>query len=117
MSSDTTVQQINGWTVIAVGGELDSMSGPALSQTVTDQIAAHDALVIDLTGVAFIDSSGLGVLVRALKQTREAHGQLTLVINSEQTLKLFHITALDQTFVIAASREAATESAPSAAAS
>jgi anti-sigma B factor antagonist len=111
MSSDPTVQ-VNGWTVIPVDGELDSMSGPALSATVTDQIADHHAIVIDLSGVAFIDSSGLGVLVRALKQTREAGGQLKLVINSEQTLKLFHITALDQTFDIAATRDAATSARP-----
>jgi anti-sigma B factor antagonist len=112
MSSDATVQELNGWTVIVVDGELDAMSGPELSETVTDQLADHQALVIDLTGVAFIDSSGLGVLVRALKQSREAGGQLTLVIDSEQTLKLFHITALDQTFEIAATREAATASPP-----
>ena len=53
------------------------------------------ALVVDLTDVGFIDSTGLGVLVTTLKHVREAGGTLDVVVTSRRVLKVFALTGLD----------------------
>ena len=90
--------------VITVSGEVDLATSPELD---TEIIAAIDSratsVVIDLTDVSFMDSSGLGVIVRALKRCREAENDLDLVITNERVLKVFGITGLDQVIPIHAS--------------
>jgi anti-anti-sigma factor len=98
---------------LVVDGELDALTGPALGTSVAEQLETKRALVIDLSTVGFIDSSGLGVLVKALKRTREVDGQLKLVITSTATLKLMAITGLNLAFDIVPDVETATSTPPS----
>ena len=90
--------------LITVPGEVDLATSPELDVAI---IAAIDSgtpsVVIDLTDVSFMDSSGLGVIVRALKRCREAENDLDLVITNERVLKVFGITGLDQVIPIHAS--------------
>jgi ABC-type transporter Mla MlaB component len=65
-------------------------------------------VVVDLDGVEFLDSTGLGVLVGAMKRLRLANGRFWLVCGKEPLLKIFRITALDQVFPIYPTVEAAT---------
>jgi anti-sigma B factor antagonist len=87
--------------VITVSGEVDLATSPDLDAAI---IAALDSgagsLVVDLTDVSFMDSSGLGVIVRGLKRCREADKDLDLVITNERVLKVFGITGLDQVIPI-----------------
>jgi anti-sigma B factor antagonist len=87
--------------LITVSGEVDLATSPDLDVAI---IAAIDSgatsVVIDLTDVSFMDSSGLGVIVRALKRCREAENDLDLVITNERVLKVFGITGLDQVIPI-----------------
>ena len=88
-------------TVIAVSGEVDIASSPVLDAAVITAIgegAKH--ITIDLTDVSFMDSSGLGVIVRGLKRSREADLDLDLVISNDRVLKVFAITGLDQVIKI-----------------
>jgi anti-sigma B factor antagonist len=88
-------------TVIAVSGEVDIATSPALDAAVITAIgegAKH--ITIDLTDVSFMDSSGLGVIVRGLKRSREAEIDLDLVISNDRVLKVFSITGLDQVIKI-----------------
>jgi anti-sigma B factor antagonist len=103
MSNGVSTTDINGWKVLAVAGDLDMSSGPALDEAVAAIVPDHLGVVIDLSNVQFVDSSGLGVLVRALKRVRSAGGQLILVIDSPTTRKLFSITGLDLAFEIVTS--------------
>jgi anti-sigma B factor antagonist len=87
--------------VITVSGEVDLASSPELDTAIILAIeSGSSALVIDLADVSFMDSSGLGVIVRGLKRCREADKDLDLVITNERVLKVFGITGLDQVIPI-----------------
>ena len=87
--------------VITVSGEVDLATSPELDNAIIAAIESGTAsLAIDLTDVSFMDSSGLGVIVRGLKRCREADKELDLVITNERVLKVFGITGLDQVIPI-----------------
>jgi anti-sigma B factor antagonist len=90
--------------LITVSGEVDLATSPELDVAIIAAIdSGTSSVVIDLTDVSFMDSSGLGVIVRALKRCREAENDLDLVITNERVLKVFGITGLDQVIPIHAS--------------
>jgi anti-sigma B factor antagonist len=87
--------------VITVSGEVDLASSPDLDAAIIVAIeSGSSSLVVDLSDVSFMDSSGLGVIVRGLKRCREADKDLDLVITNERVLKVFGITGLDQVIPI-----------------
>jgi anti-sigma B factor antagonist len=95
-------------TVVHVGGEIDVYTAPVLRERLDEHISAgRHNLVVDLEGVSFMDSTGLGVLVGRLKLVRVNDGTLRLVCSSERILKVFSITGLDRVFHIFASVEEA----------
>lgn len=67
-------------------------------------------LLVDLTGVGFLDSSGLGALVRALTQSQKEGGQTKLLGANEQIRKLLQMTKLDSVFELHDDMEAAVSS-------
>jgi anti-sigma B factor antagonist len=94
--------------VVAVGGEIDVYTAPKLRDRLVELInSGHYHLVINLEGVDFLDSTGLGVLVGALKRVRSHQGSLRLVCTQERLLKIFRITGLAKVFPIYASVEEA----------
>ena len=100
---------IAGHTVLEVGGEVDVYTAPRLRERLVELVdggARH--VVVDLGRVDFLDSTGLGVLVGALKRLRAVNGSFGLVCSKEPLLKIFRITALDQVFPIFPSVENAT---------
>ncbi len=87
--------------VISVSGEVDLATSPELDSAIIAALASGaSALAVDLSNVTFMDSSGLGVIVRGLKRCREADIELDLVITNERVLKVFGITGLDQVIPI-----------------
>jgi anti-sigma B factor antagonist len=102
-------EQLNGDTrVISVSGEIHVTTAPEFSQRLNDAIAAGTrGVVIDMSGVEFIDSTGLSVLLNGLRRVTRAEGQMSLVVSNPTVLRLFEITKLDSTFDIQSTREAA----------
>ncbi|MEZ5118007.1 MAG: STAS domain-containing protein [Candidatus Nanopelagicales bacterium] len=95
-------------TVVEVGGEVDVYTAPALDERLGALIdEGQTRLVLDLTGVDFLDSTGLGVIVKALKRTRERGGGLALVVTEERIRKVFRITGLDAVVPLHSSVESA----------
>ena len=95
-------------TVVHVSGEVDVYTAPMLREELVGLIdAGHTDLVVDLAEVSFMDSTGLGVLVGALKKIKTLGGELRLVIDQEKVLKVFRITALTQVFPIYATLDEA----------
>jgi anti-sigma B factor antagonist len=91
-----------GTVILAVTGEVDLASAPELRQRLL-ALAGRGShrVVVDLTSVSFIDSTGLGVLVSALKRFRSEGGDLRLAVDRPQIAKVLEITGLDTVFVVA----------------
>lgn len=88
-------------TVVAVGGEIDVYTAPKLREQLVDLVNdGRYHLVVDMEGVEFLDSTGLGVLVGGLKRVRAHDGSLRLVCTQERILKIFRITGLTKVFPI-----------------
>ena len=85
--------------IIEVGGEIDVYTAPKLREAIVAAVdAGHTNLIIDVQKVEFLDSTGLGVLVGALKRVRADGGSLDIVCTQERILKIFEITGLDKVF-------------------
>src|SRR3712207_8032382 len=76
-------------TVLEVGGEVDVYTAPRLRERLVELVdAGARNVVVDLGRVDFLDSTGLGVLVGALKRLRAASGTFGLVCSKEPLLKI-----------------------------
>src|SRR5580658_7893734 len=96
-------------TVLAVKGEIDVYTAPRLREQLVELVSqGHRQIVVDLEGVDFLDSTGLGVLVGGLKRLRSNDGDLALVCTQSRILKVFEITGLTKVFPIFDSVDAAT---------
>jgi anti-sigma B factor antagonist len=103
------VTEQNGFAVLAVRGEVDVYTAPRLRERLVELVSqGHQKVVVDLEGVDFLDSTGLGVLVGGLKRLRSHDGDLTLVCTQRRILKVFEITGLTKVFSIFESVDAAT---------
>jgi len=88
----------DGWTVLEARGELDLYTAPKLRDDVLGIIDRGDQrIAIDLNGVGFIDSTGLGILVACLKRVREREGRMVLIAPESSPLRrLLSLTGLEQ---------------------
>jgi anti-sigma B factor antagonist len=94
-------QEVGGFPVVSVTGEIDVYSAPQLKDALTDLLSAdRSAVVVDLTEVGFLDSTGLGALVAARTSATDADIRLPIVSDRDRILKLFRITGLDGVFEI-----------------
>lgn len=90
--------------VIKVVGEIDVYTAPKLREVIVAAIdKGNKKLIVDIEAVAFLDSTGLGVLVGALKKVRADNGSLDIICTSDRLLRIFSITGLDKVFGIYAS--------------
>jgi anti-sigma B factor antagonist len=96
MELRTEVTENSGWTVVNVYGELDVATSPRMREVVIELVnGGATRLVLDLDGVDFLDSTGLGTIISALKRVRTHGGQLRLVCSQSRITRLFEITGLD----------------------
>lgn len=86
-----------GTTTLFLAGEVDLNNVDDLISQLTATIAggAHD-LVVDLDGVSYLDSAGLGALVGAHKRLVAAGGVLTIRCSRQRVLRLFELTGLSR---------------------
>jgi anti-sigma B factor antagonist len=90
-----------GQMVVEVGGEIDVYTAPRLREALISLVdSGNYQLVIDMEGVEFLDSTGLGVLVGGLKRVRAHDGTIDLVCTQARILRIFRITGLNNVFSI-----------------
>lgn len=96
----------NGVRVLSFSGEVDLHTAPVMKETIykTLEEGVKD-IILDLGGISFMDSSGLGVLVGTLKRVRSAGGSVCLICFRDSVLKVLRLTGLDQVFTIYSSLE------------
>ena len=87
--------------VVALAGELDIGTSDRFEQEL-DRLLDDGArrLVVDLLGITFLGSVGLGLLTRAAKRARELGGECVVVSDDPRILRVFEITGLDRVFRI-----------------
>jgi len=96
-----TVNQDNTHTVLTVAGEIDLSTSGQLDSAVIEALAQETShLTLDLSEVTFLDSSGLGVIVKALKRAKESNTTFDVVAANERVLKVFNLTGLAEVIEI-----------------
>ncbi|GAA3649761.1 hypothetical protein GCM10022237_06860 [Nocardioides ginsengisoli] len=95
-----TAESLDGTWVIRVAGEVDMTSTDDLLALATDCLDRGDRLRLDLGAVTFIDSSGLGILLRIRRHAADAGKLLTLAYVGPGTERLLKVTGLYPLFDI-----------------
>ncbi len=97
MDLDVSTREEGGRVVVAAIGEVDVFTAPQLDAELSRLTGdGRTDLVVDLSRVDFLDSTGLSVLVKTLKRVREADGRLDVVVTADRVAKVFRLTGLDQ---------------------
>jgi len=95
MNITIDVKDINSSVEVQVKGEIDAYTAPKLRETLFP-LSEQDnvSMVVDLTEVSYMDSTGLGVFVGLFKSVRAHNGEFRLIGLSERLRRLFDITGL-----------------------
>jgi anti-sigma B factor antagonist len=100
-----------GVPILDVRGEIDVATSPELQATLTRLLDDRpELLIVNLTGVTFIDSTGLGVLVGAVRDMRATGGDLRLVVTQPHIIKILELTGLDSVFEVSSNTSDAVRS-------
>ncbi|MGN6474677.1 MAG: anti-sigma factor antagonist [Mycobacteriales bacterium] len=96
MDLKCTVEQLADATIIHVVGEIDLVNAAKLREVLIDVLASTPSthLVVDLAGVGFIDSTGIGVIVGAHKRLTASDGRLSVVVATSAVRKVLQTTGL-----------------------
>lgn len=97
--------------IFRLAGLLDAFSEPTFRKVVDKYVEeGPSSIILDMSQIDFIDSSGIGALVQVAKKVQQANGKLQLIANSRvmQTIKMVR---LEQFFKIQPNVEAALENA------
>jgi anti-sigma B factor antagonist len=105
---ETRKTTIGGASAIALSGELDMATAPRLTEEVEKAVwGTVGAFVLDLSGLTFLDSSGLHALLRARAYLAREDRTLVLVCPPGQARRVLDLASVLDTFVVYASSEAA----------
>jgi anti-sigma B factor antagonist len=108
-------RDLGGHCVVEADGDLDMFDAPVLQGHLQRALSTgHRHLVVDLRCVDFLGSSGLAVLVEALKTAQAADGSLALVCNQHRIVLVLELTGLLDRFPVYSSVDEALAAGPRA---
>lgn len=108
MDLQISVRKSDSTPIIELTGEVDAYTSARFREVMLDIIDTEGAnLIIKMTDVEYIDSSGLGALVGGLKRATERNGKIVIVCDKPQVKKVFEITGLEKVFPIYDTEESA----------
>jgi anti-sigma B factor antagonist len=103
---EINVEQTERYTLCRPVGELDAYT-VAQFRDALSELASAERLLIDLSDVPFMDSSGLGALIGGIRRAREADGDVTVACSRPTLTRLLHTTGFDRIVTVADTVEAA----------
>lgn len=94
-------EQMDETIYLYLAGEIDTYTAPELREVIMPCVERQNQLVtVDLSQVDYIDSTGLGLFIGALKASHAHNGRLVLRGVTERVQRLFNITGLDELITI-----------------
>jgi len=93
--------------VVSLYGDVDLEMAPSVRKLLLECVAGGKAVLVDMSGVAYIDSSGIASLIEALQSSMGAGGRFGLVAVSEQAMRVLQLARLDKVFAIHADKDSA----------
>jgi anti-sigma B factor antagonist len=99
VSLGVSAEAVPGGWLVEVSGEVDLHTAPQLRSVLgglVDRESPGESVVVDLTGVSFIDSTGLGELVGAHKAVQRRGDRLHVVATNDRVTRLLSLTGLDE---------------------
>ena len=98
-----------GASIVVFTGEIDLESSPAARETLLKCVEHTGNVIVDLSEVSYIDSSGVASLVETLQAAKKQGGQFALAAVSEPTRRVLELARLDKVFTLYDSMELALE--------
>ena len=105
------IESLDGYRVCRADGVLDAFTVSTFRQIMAG-IASSSQLILDLSGITFIDAAGLGALVGAIRRTRECGGQVAVVCNRPTLVRLLRSNGFDRIVTVAETMNAAASALP-----
>ncbi len=94
-SPSTKTQTPEGYTICRPVGELDAFTVSQFRQALAE-MASSKRLLIDMSGIPFVDSAGLGALIGGIRRTRELGGDVAVACNRPTLIRLLRTTGFDR---------------------
>ena len=86
--------------VVSLGGDVDLESSPRVRSALLDCVAGKHAVVVEMSAVSYIDSSGVASLVEAFQTARKKGTRFVLARVSEAAMRVLELARLDKVFTI-----------------
>lgn len=101
MALDIETSEQDGLSIVKVGGEVDLYSSPELRLALKKALPGADkGVAVDLSGVPYMDSSGVATLVEGMRTAKDKNIEFVLLMPSEPVLKVLQLSRLDSIFDI-----------------
>jgi anti-sigma B factor antagonist len=85
----------DGFVICRPVGELDAFTVSQFRQSLAD-LASSERLIIDMSGIPFVDSAGLGALIGGIRRTRELGGDVAVACDRPTLVRLLRTTGFDR---------------------
>jgi anti-sigma B factor antagonist len=105
--SVSNIKEEQGKIVIALAGDIDLENAGEVRKALLNSLKQKKDLLIDLSAVSYIDSSGIASLVEGLQVARKQKNELSLVSVSPRAMRVLELARLDKVFSIHADVAAA----------
>jgi anti-sigma B factor antagonist len=94
------IREVGGASIVSFRGDIDLESSPQSRKVLLECIGKGGAVLIDMSGVSYIDSSGIASLVEALQKSRQGKCYFALAAVSAGALRVINLARLDKVFPI-----------------
>ena len=91
--------------IVSLEGDVDLESSPTVRTALLDCVGRKQAVVVDMSAVSYIDSSGVASLVEAFQAARKSKSRFVLARVSDAALRVLELARLDKVFTIIADVE------------